>query len=305
MATSNLPGMGYLPDIPSVKDFTESTPEIAGLLRKTALRAQAPEATAGKPAGRGGGAAAAPAGATKVDLRARFSPIEDQGQLGSCTANAAVALVEYYERRASGKHIDASRLFVYKVTRNLLGWTGDTGAYIRSAMGALVLFGAPPERYWPYDGRPAGQNEQLDAEPSSFCYAFAADFKAIKYLRLDPNGASPSRVLQNVKDYIASGLPAMFGFPVYDEFMSPPASGHVAFPTQSSTLYGGHAIVACGYDDDLQIGTDRGALLIRNSWGTGWGLGGYAWMSYRYVSEGLANDFWTLIKEAWVDTGNF
>jgi C1A family cysteine protease len=83
-----------------------------------------------------------------TDLRAWCSPIENQGSLGSCTANAGVGVVEYFERRAFGKHINASRLFLYKVTRNLLHLTGDTGAYLRSTMGALALFGVLPEEYW-------------------------------------------------------------------------------------------------------------------------------------------------------------
>ena len=81
---------------------------------------------------------------TQTDLRAWCSPIEDQGAIGSCTANAAVGLLEYFERKAKNRYIDASRLFLYKAERDLLGWTGDTGAYLRTAMEALVLFGAPP-----------------------------------------------------------------------------------------------------------------------------------------------------------------
>jgi C1A family cysteine protease len=76
-------------------------------------------------------------------------------------------------------------------------------------------------------------------------------------------------------------------------------------PAQNSHLYGGHAIVAVGYDDNLVIGKDKGALLIRNSWGTGWGLSGYAWLNYKYVTAGLAVDWWTNIKNEWVDTGQF
>src|SRR5215212_1553662 len=56
----------------------------------------------------------------KEDLRQWCSPIEDQGKLGSCTAHAGIGLYEYYERRAYGKYIDGSRLFLYKTTRNLL-----------------------------------------------------------------------------------------------------------------------------------------------------------------------------------------
>lgn len=66
-------------------------------------------------------------------------PIESQGDLGSCSEHAAIGIVEYFERRAFGKHLDGSRLFVYKTTRNLIGVTGDTGAWLRNAMGALVI----------------------------------------------------------------------------------------------------------------------------------------------------------------------
>ena len=136
-----LHGLGWIPDIPSHLDYTEDHPLIAPLLQRTAL---APRVSGmrGEPIG----AITASLPPSK-DLRPSFSPVEDQGHLGSCTANAAIALLEYFEKRAGGKHIDASRLFLYKVERELLGWTGDTGAFLRTAMQALVMFGAPPEKY--------------------------------------------------------------------------------------------------------------------------------------------------------------
>jgi len=214
-------------------------------------------------------AAAAPAAALSespvVDLRAFCSPIVDQGQLGSCTANAAAGLVEYFEKRAFGRYIAASRLFIYKTTRDLLGVKGDTGAYLRSTMGAFALFGAPPEQYLPYDV------SKFDAEPSAFCYAFGANYQALKYFRLDPSPMTGPEVLKNIKQFLDAGFPSMFGLPVYDEYMHVPANGLVAYPSANSTLYGGHANDAVGYDDNVMIGPDKGALLVRNSWGTGWG----------------------------------
>jgi C1A family cysteine protease len=295
-----LRGLGYLPDVPKLKDYTEEHDDVAPLLAKTSVAG-----ALSAPKSRGGRAAAPPTLPKKVDLRSHFSPIEDQGSLGSCTANAAVGLMEYFERRAFGRHLDASRLFLYKVERNLLGWTGDTGAYLRTAMEAMVLFGAPPERYWPYDGRAPASNTRYDVEPPAFCYAFASSYQALKYFRLDPNTATSSQVLHNIRTFLAGGFPSMFGFPVYSEFDYPLPGALIAYPTPTSHYRGGHAIVACGYDDTLQIGADKGALLVRNSWGTGWGASGYGWMSYKYVTEGLALDWWTLIKQQWVDTGNF
>ena len=296
-------GMGWLPDVPSMKDYTKDNPKVQELLKSTAFGsgAKAGSAQAVRSQGTGAGAAAARAMAASpvVDLRPFCSPIVDQGQLGSCTANAAAGLVEYFEKRAFGSFIPASRLFIYKATRDLLGMTGDTGAYLRSTMGALALFGAPPEQYLPYDV------SKFDVEPSAFCYAFGANFQALQYFRLDPSPLTGAQVLQNIKTSLDGGFPSMFGFPVYDEYMNIPANGLVGYPSANSRLYGGHANDAVGYDDNLMIGPDQGALLVRNSWGTGWGLNGYAWLSYKYVTEQLAVDWWSIVEARWVNTGNF
>ena len=115
-------------------------------------------------------------------------------------------------------------------------------------MEALVLFGAPPERFWPYDGRPAAANPRYELEPTSFCYAFASNYQAIKYFRLDPPGVTPAQVLQNIKQYLAAGFPSIFGFPVYSEYdaaQRDPSDGHskVPFPAAGSQYRGGHAVL--------------------------------------------------------------
>jgi C1A family cysteine protease len=240
-----------------------------------------------------------------VDLRQWCSPIENQLNLGSCTANAGVGLLEYFERRAFGNHIDASRLFLYKATRDLMQVTGDTGAYIRSTLGAMVLFGIPPEKYIPYD------ISKFDIEPSAFLYAFAEDFKAIQYYRLDQSGVNPGDLLARIKANIAAGLPSEFGFPVYDSIRQASTTGKIPFPCGGEKMLGGHAIDAVGYDDNMKITNTNcnlvttGAFLIRNSWGTSWGDHGYGWLPYDYVLEGLAVDWWTLIKADWIETGQF
>ena len=287
-------GLGWLPDVPSHLDYTETHPDVAPLLSKTRLASRVAALK------KGSRAEAEPAAVPpKVDLRASFSPVEDQGALGSCTAQAAAGLLEYFERHASGKWTDASRLFLYKVERDLLGWTGDTGAFLRTAMEALVMFGAPPERYWPYD------IAKFDVEPSAFCYAAGSNYKTVKYFRLSPPGTTPAQTLQNIKTYLAAGFPSMFGFPVYPEYDNPTPGGLIGYPGPSEKPRGGHANVAAGYDDTLNIGNDVGALLVRNSWGTGWGLSGYGWLSYQYVLRGLATDWWSLISAEWVDTNVF
>ena len=282
-------GMGWLPDYPDFRDYTSEHKTVQPLLKQMKV-----------------GKAAKGTLPPSVDLRAWCAPIEDQGSLGSCTANAGVGMMEYFERKAFGKHIDASRLFLYKVTRNLLHWTGDTGAFLRSTMGALVLFGVPAEEYWPY------KIADFDKEPSAFCYAFAQAYRAISYYRLDPPGTAPADLLNRIKTNLSAGLPSMFGFTVYSSYTQAGATGKIPYPTPKEKIVGGHAIVAVGYDDKMKIKNTNpgavetvGAFLIRNSWGTGWGAAGYGWLPYQYVLSGLAEDWWSLIKADWVNTGEF
>jgi C1A family cysteine protease len=294
-------GLGWIPDHPDFRDYNPEHPEIKTLFAGTKLAK---------------GKLSAPAAPASVDLRPWCSPIEDQGALGSCTANAGVGLIEYFERRAYGNHIDASRLFLYKTTRDLMQLSGDTGAYLRTTMASMVLFGVPPEKYWPYNisGFNVSQGtENFDVEPPAFCYSFAANYKAIKYFRLDPPGIAQAVLLSNIKTNLVAGLPSMFGFSVYNSFYQAQATGKIPVPAISGDPFvGGHAVVAVGYNDTIKIKNSiagspetTGALLIRNSWGA-WGpMGGYLWMPYDYILKGLADDFWTLFSAGYVASGKF
>lgn len=292
--------MGWLPDYPDVLDYTVERDEVAPKLQELGQKDSVKVMLAHV-----GALAAAPSLPSRVDLRRWCSPIEDQENIGSCTAQAGVGLVEYFERRAFGKHINASRIFLYKVTRNLLHWTGDTGAFLRTTMAAMTLFGVPPEEYLPYN------TAQFDQEPSAFCYGFAQNYQAISYYRLDPPGMSREALLGRIKTYLAYGLPSMFGFTVYSSINQASRTGRIPFPTPGERRRGGHAVDAVGYDDTIQIQntndgrSTKGALLIRNSWGREWGEAGYGWLPYDYVLKGLAIDFWSLLRNEWVDTGQF
>lgn len=295
--------MGWLPDYPDFRDYTAERDQVAPKLR--ALGQTESIKTMLTKIGVAGAGQTPPA---TVDLRGWCSPIEDQRALGSCTANAGVGLVEYFERRAFGKHVDASRLFLYKVTRNLLHWTGDTGAFLRTTTAGLTLFGVPPEEYWPYTDKAP----DFDKEPTAFCYAFAQNFQAITYYRLDPPGTLKDALLKQIKMNLAAGLPSMFGFTVYSSYTQGNSTGKIPFPMAGEKIVGGHAVIAIGYDDDMQIknttpgaAETTGAFLIRNSWGTSWGVSGYGWLPYEYVLRGLAEDWWSLLKNEWVDTGQF
>lgn len=295
MSESTIPvSFGWLRDLPSINDYTPEQAKVKPLL--ATVHAD-------------GAAKAAPLTlVASADLRAWCSPIENQLNLGSCTAHAGIGMVEYYERRAFGKHVDASRLFLYKATRDLMKATGDTGAFLRTTMQALVLFGVPPEDYCPY------VVANFDNEPSAFLYSFGQNYQTLNYYRLDPSGTTKPNLLTAIKTNLAAGLPSLFGFTVYSSYTQASVAnkGAIPYPVAGDKIVGGHAIMAVGYNDSLVIKNTSpgavattGALLIRNSWGTGWGDGGYGWLPYAYVLNGLATDWWSLISQEYVDTGKF
>ena len=294
-------GMGWLPDYPDFRDYTIEEKDIKPSLKALGQRPIVKMLS-------DVGVTKAPSTATpdEHDVKQWCPPIENQLSIGSCTANAGVGLVEYFERRAFGKHTDASRLFLYKVTRNLLGWTGDTGAYLRTTMAALALFGVPPSEYWEYN------IADYDVEPTAFCYAFAQNYQAISYYRLDQPSLKRSDLLNRIKLYLRAGLPSMFGFTVYSSISQAGTTGEIPYPALGEKRVGGHAVVAVGYDDKKKIKnanpfakTTTGALMIRNSWGTGWGDKGYGWLPYEYVMRYQAVDWWSLLKNEWVETKKF
>ena len=290
-------GTGWLPPMPDLRDYTADHPDLAEINTKLGVNF----------------AASLP---SQVDLRQWCSPVEDQGQLGSCTAHAAVGVVEYYQCRTKGKFTDGSRLFVYKVTRNLMGVTGDTGAWLRNAMGALALCGVPPEKYWPYTDAlvpPPGEERFFDSEPPAFVYAVANNFASLKYFCHDPLGQNHplDEVLHSVKTYLAKGIPSIFGFFGFSSFNNVDIPGGIPYPAQDEQAVWGHAVAAVGYDDTLKITNTKtsqvstGALLIRNSWTSTWGMAGYGWLPYDYVLNRLAIDFWSMISMDFIDIGEF
>jgi C1A family cysteine protease len=291
-------GTGWLPPMVDRRDYTIHTPEIKLMTKKLGIPENVKTLKYLPP---------------KVDLRVWCTPVEDQFILGSCTANAGVGIVEYFQKRAFNKHLEGSRLFVYKVTRNLLGFTGDDGAFIKTTMAALSLFGVPHEEYFPYTLDGLTPNPDWNVEPSAFLYSLADNYEASKYFSHDPLGhhIPAVDVLRSVKTYLAAGVPAMFGFYIFSSFQDSEAAGQIPYPWPGDSVIGGHAVVAVGYDDAKVIRNTtsnqetKGAFLIRNSWGKEWGEEGYGWIPYEYVRSGNAFDFWSLLSMKWLDTDEF
>lgn len=213
------------------------------------------------------------------------SGVEDQGELGSCTANAWAGLLEYNRCKngLGGKSfLDFSRLFVYYNERLLEGNVHeDSGATLRSGARTLANDGACVEPLWPYN------IVDFDDRPTPAAYANGLQYHIHNYYALNS--------LADMKTCIANGQCFVFGFMVYESFMSTEMakSGIMQLPKENEECLGGHAVMAVGYNDYQK------RFLVKNSWGKQWGLknknAGYFTMPYDFISNwNMVSDFWTL-----------
>ena len=215
----------------------------------------------------------------QVDLRPQCPPIVDQGNLGSCTANALAGCFDFLELRDSKTPYVSSRLFIYYNERVLEGDVDqDAGALIRDGIKSLAKWGVCPESDWIYD------ISQFAVKPPDACYQEASNHQILEYQRLSG--------LSDVYNALANGLPVVYGISVFESFEleTTLATGIVPDPSSDETMLGGHAMVLVGYD--LAART----FISRNSWGDKVGQAGYFILPTDYV-EKSGSDFWVIQKE--------
>jgi C1A family cysteine protease len=213
---------------------------------------------------------------TSYSLKQYCSPIQDQGQLGSCTGFSITGAMETnYDKQ--GKFTKLSELFVYYNERNLENTVGtDSGASLRDGIQSSYKLGVSSEALWPYNV------SQYKTKPSTAAYTDALRRKITSYQACTSLNAVISAIQNN--------MPVVFGFLVYQSFWSIGRNGIMPVPnTRREVFYGGHAVSAVGYDNSTSL------LTIRNSWGTGWGDGGYFYMPYAVMSNpSLVFDMWAI-----------
>jgi C1A family cysteine protease len=221
-----------------------------------------------------------PALPASIDLRSTCSPVKDQGRLGSCTANALASALEFLEIKNKLPDVFMSRLFIYyneRVLENTV--TSDSGASLRDGIKTLSKQGCCPETEWPYI------ISRFRTRPINPCYTHAVKHVAQSYYRIS--------TLNDMKTCLASGYPFVFGFVVYSSFESNTVAttGIAPMPSPKEKVLGGHAVLAVGYDNATQ------RFLIKNSWGTSWGVKGYFYLPYAYMTNPyLAGDMWYVSK---------
>lgn len=246
-------GLGWRRDLPDVRDFALELPS-----KKTAKMAP------------------------KINLESGFGTfgVYDQGNLGSCTANAiagAVVFAELKEGSSDTTLTYPSRLFIYYGEREIEGSVNsDAGAEIRDGLKVVAKSGYPQEKLWPY------KIGQFAVKPPASVYAEAKKDHILSYYRM-------TQTLRSMRLALSHGFPFVFGISVYDSFWNN-SNGDIPMP--SGSLAGGHAILCTGYDDTTKM------FNFRNSWGAGWGNNGSGRIPYAYLADpNLASDFWVVKSE--------
>lgn len=248
--------LGWLPDLPDARDYLYAAP--LKVMQKLPV---------------------------KVSLRKTCPPIYDQGNLGSCTANALGAAFEFGKKKQKKVTFRPSRLFLYYNERAMMNTiNSDSGAFLRDGVKSLSKLGICSEKDWTYDDD-ASYGAKFTQKPPKTCYTSAKKHQILSYWRIPIN-------LNSIKGCLAEGFPFSFGFTVYDSFFNPSVANTGVMPMPNiaaESVRGGHAVLAVGYDDTKQ------AVYVRNSWGKAWGLSGYFWMPYAYIANAaFCSDFWTI-----------
>ena len=212
-----------------------------------------------------------------VDLRPHLTPVEDQGDLGSCTANALAGAIEYLEKRVHGREERVSRLFLYWNERDLEGKSKeDHGACLDDGIRALHKDGICLEKVWPYDIK------KVFHRPADHAYDEAESHTIDEAHRVKID-------LHDMRHCLAEGYPFVFGLTLAKTFDKTGHDGKVRLPDHD--LQGGHAMLCVGYSDKDEV------FVVRNSWGPKWGEKGYCYIPYAYLANPeFAHDLWTVRK---------
>ena len=211
----------------------------------------------------------------KVDLTEWCGPIKDQGEEGSCTGHAYSSIREFLARKFQNQSPILSPQFLYAEELLLEGtYPEDSGAQSRTGCLILNRYGCCEEASYPYQ---AGNIQK----PS-----LAQEENAKKWI-----GGAYHRItnLADILSCLASGYPCSVGFTVYQSFESQQTanSGVMPMPHKGEMILGGHEVFAVGYDQSTET------VLIQNSWGASWGIGGRFKMPFDFISNpAYTSDIW-------------
>lgn len=211
-----------------------------------------------------------------VDLRSALTPVRDQGREGDCFAFTGAALKEFNcavwgggVATPLGAWLSPAYL-AWRVRLEEGTFPSDAGASLADTLAVLQQYGVCPESFLPYQMDPAQAGDA------------SCDVAALPYRVAQPQLVDFGDVAQ-VKAVLSAKKVIAMGFTVYPSFEATGQDGIVSPVGPDEGLIGGHAVLLVGYDQ-------RG-WIIRNSWGSSWGDGGYCYQPYGYEDHWL--EAWT------------
>jgi C1A family cysteine protease len=268
--------LDWSPDVPDHRDYSPAYRKVAAALSQL----KAPRGTSDS--------------LSRIDWRAYAPAVTISRPQVASAVETCIDLIEHFERRASGRQLQLSRAFLDYAAERFRTAVGGS-VTLRTVLKASRRCGVPPEKFWT-------ATDGAREPPDALAYGFQRYFGSIRYVRLDSPQATGDETLRRVRAFLTAGFPIAFGFAVSNSLGEGP---DIWYPTAVDDSLGGIAAAAVGFDDRMRIRSDKGALLVRGVWGKQWGDAGYAWLPYSFVRQRLATDFWTLIKPAWLRSGEF
>ncbi len=208
------------------------------------------------------------------------TPLSNQGNIGSCVANATADAFELLMQKPD----QISRLWIYWLARAYHEATSvDDGTSIRYAFDALARYGACPEDVWEYD------TSKVFYQPPILAYTIASANKLTGYYRIGSVGDDRA---DDIETAVRANHPVVFGTEVSRAFtqcfnVEQVDTGN-GWKYPKGDIVGRHAMVVVG----VRKSNGRRQFKIRNSWGEGFGLGGYVWFEEEYLTDPGTVDIW-------------
>lgn len=223
---------------------------------------------------------------SSYSLADKIVEIYDQGEIGSCTANAvcqAFNIVGQLQKASPATACFApSRLYLYYQERLMEAAAAgegpsdltDSGADAADGLHWIAKHGICSEAEWPYI------TNLVEVAPPAPADQSAASHKIAGIAALCPGQSAPDAqtLLKAIRSTLSAGYPILIGIQVYDSFMAA-GDGNIPLPLSTETLQGGHEILLVGYNDQTETVT------FANSWGSGWGQSGLGQLPYAYVTD--------------------
>jgi hypothetical protein len=224
--------------------------------------------------------AAAPKLPPSVDLRESWWTIGDQGTSGACVGWAtADAVLRWHFAKAGkiGQDELLSPRFIWMAAKETDEFsTRPTtfleidGTSLKAALDIARKYGCVRDALLPF------VPGSLYQGPENTFYAQAAQLKIASYFNLDRSAAS-------WRTWIATNGPILVRLDVDSTWDTAAENKGKLDLYHPETARGGHAAALVGYTADR--------FIVRNSWGTTWGDGGFGYASFAYAEAAFTESY--------------